>query len=351
MKNWDDIRRNTERFGLDFNQEKLRITNREFLDCLSVLERCIPDERLNPRASHGNFDFICGWTDQLLRVDKKESLAAIPVLASLAHAYSVVKKLPGGEFLISEIPKHEAIGLFSQLLITYFLSRYVPVIAVEQDRKRVDIVIQINDKKVNLHVKGTDPTTKSRNQFVAFAQLTHAMNAKPIINSNGEKLGVTLFDGYVPSGIDEKFWSNFWDRIMSKPVESLEIVLPGVVREPNSKLRLEFSWSSQSNGLKGEIRGINAFQNVIHRIKDIDSSIPQSSCDLEIAILVNMDANYLEVSPTVFLGRRLDGVMSIGISPGSLGHYYTRSKIFVKPEHAALATILEKAIPSNTWLC
>lgn len=131
MNNWNRIRQNVTDLNLDFSHDSLKITNAEFLSCIDVLQQHIPDGRLDQKQTPGNFDFIRGWTDQLLRATERQSLAAVAVLTALAHAYEAIAGLPGAQCLVRELPKHESRGLFDQLLITYYLTQYINVTSVE----------------------------------------------------------------------------------------------------------------------------------------------------------------------------------------------------------------------------
>lgn len=209
----------------------------------------------------------------------------------------------------------------------------------------------MNGKTINVHVKGTNPFTKDLVQIEAFGHLTQAMLAKPVMNKSSERLELIDFNGYIPVGIKKDYWVTIWNGIAAQPTTSLDTMVTGSDKELDSKLHLGFSWEQERNGLKGRIGGINAFQNTIHRINDIDASIPQSSQDIEVAILVNLEAKQLKLNEHFLSMRRLDGIMMITANPGSLGYYFERSEIHFKPEFKHLASILEKTLPEVVWLC
>lgn len=351
MTRWEEIKTNAARLALDFQHADLVISNSEFLRCIDILAEYIPDERISCNMPLGSFDFIQGWTDQILNATKKEPLAATAVITAMAHAYESIAKLPGSNYLIEEIPKHQTDGLFYQLLITYFFSKYLNVIAVEQDRYRVDIVAEVASKTLNIHVKGTDPRTKEQAQFIASNQLTQAGLSRPVINKQGESLEVVSFDGYIPNNIGQAFWDEVWRQITVNPVLCCEVKVPGGGHEPDSLLKLGLSWEKSRHSLRGRITGINAFQQAMNRINDINDKIPLDSQNIEVAALINQMATYLEVGSGVLAKRRLDGILAIAVCPGSLGYHFERSPINIKPKYKHVAEAISQVMPATVWLC
>ena len=349
---WSQIKNNAASLKLDYNHDELVISNEELLRCIDVLKLYIPDTKLSGGLKLGALDFIQVWTDQILTATSKESFAAVAIITAVAHAFEAVEGLPRGEDLLNAISRHNNDGLFNQLIITYLLvSESINVIAVEQGAKaRVDILAEADGQIINIHVKSTDPDTKSHAQFEAHGQLTQARLKKPIMNAEGKFLEFISFDGYIPVGIPKEFWVDIWGKLITKPVTSLEIKVPD--GDKMLPVRLDFSWEAERHGLKGSIKGVNAFQTVSQRIKEVNTAaILAESQDIELLVLVNEDAEHFWIKKDYLASLRIDGVMSIGINPGALGYHFKRSKPFLKNEYEEIAVLIEQSLPEAMWLC
>jgi hypothetical protein len=237
-----------------------------------------------------------------------------------------------------------------QLQATYFIGKHIRVTGVEQERGRVDIVAKVEDKVLNLHVKNTQPFTKELAQFVAIAFINQALRDHPITNSVNEQLVVVKLDGYVPTGIPNIYWEQFVSKIQPQPgVQRFNIADP---RDPSMHLSitLELVWQRSTDRIDGTLFGVNPFRNLDNRLSDICKKIPETNANIEIALLLNREAQSFQMDRSYFDHSKLDGIIMLNIGQGAEGWIYKRSNIYLCTSLAGLEKELNSLLPEQVSL-
>lgn len=285
---------------------------------------------------------------QLSHMKKGMNYAGVPHLHALADAIRLISPLPGNKALLQAL--HTDYGMVLQLQVTYFIGKHIRVTGVEQEKGRVDIVAEVGDKTLNLHVKNTQPFTKEFAQFKAIGFINQALMDHPITNLVNERLAVVMLDGYIPTGIPDRYWEQFASNIQPQSgVQQFNLADPS---SPGacSPVTLELVWQQPADITSGTLLGINPFQNINNRLSDICKKIPENHANIEIAVLINRQAQSFRMDRAYFDHSKLDGILILDIAQGAEGWIYKRSYIYLRPSLTGLEKELSLLLPEQVSL-
>ncbi len=346
FQQWGGVIKYVEAEQLGFDDGKTKISSAQFVDDVNLIAKWIPETYLqNEKMSNQG---IALWIHQLAHMKKGTNYAGVPFLHALADAIRFVSPLPGSKALLKSL--HTDHGMFLQLQATYFIGKHIHLTGVEQEKGRVDIVAQVGGKTLNVHVKNTQPFTKESAQFVAIAFILQALRDHPITNSANEQLGVVKLDGYIPTGIPYNYWEQFVSSIQPVPgVQQFNIADP---RNPgrHSPITLELVWQRPADSSGGTMYGINPYQNLDNRLSDICKKIPETHANIEIALLLNRQAQPFQMDRAYFDHSKLDGIILLDIVQGAEGWIYKRSTIYLRTSLASLEKELNSLLPEQVSL-
>ncbi len=346
FQQWGEVIKHIEAEQLGFDDGKTKISSAQFVDDVNLIAQLIPETYLqNEKMSrHG----IALWIHQLSHIKKGTNHVGVPVLHTLADAIRFVSPLPGSKALLKSL--HTDHGMFLQLQATYFIGTHIRVIGVEQEKGRVDIVAAVGGKTLNVHVKNTQPFTKESAQFVAIAFINQALIDHPMTNSANEQLVVVKLDGYIPTGIPYTYWEQFVSNIQPQSgVQQFNIADP---RNPSmhSPFTLELVWQRPADRIDSTLYGINIYQNLGNRLSDICQKIPETHANIEIALLLNRQAQPFQMDRSYFDHSKLDGIIMLDIVQGAAGWIYKRSTIYLRTSLAGLEKVLNSLLPEQVSL-
>ena len=346
FQQWGEVIKHVEAEQLYFDDSKTKISSAQFVNDVNLIAQWIPETHLqNEKMSNQGIALLI---HQLSHMKKGTNNAGVPILHALADAIRFVSPLPGSKALLKSL--HTDYGMFLQLQATYFIGKHIRVTGVEQEKGRVDIVAEVGGKTLNVHVKNTQPFTKEFAQFEAIAFILQALRDHPITNSANEQLGVVKLDGYIPTGIPYTYWEQFVSSIQPLPgVQQFNIADS---RNPSmhSPITLEFVWQRSADSSGGTMYGINPYQNLDNRLSDICKKIPETNANIEIALLLNRQAQPFQMDRAYFDHSKLDGIIMLDIAQGAEGWIYKRSNIYLRTSLADLEKELNSLLPEQVSL-
>ncbi len=332
FQQWDEVIKYVEAEQLGFDDGKTKISITQFVGDVNLIAQWIPETHLrNEKMSRQG---IALWIHQLSNIKKGTNYVGVPILHTLADAIWLVLPLSGSKALLKSL--HTDHGMLLQLQATYFIGKHIHVTGVEQERGRVDVAAKVEDKVLNLHVKNTQPFTKELAQFEAISFIHQALRDHPITNSFNEQLVVVKLDGYISTGIPIAYWEQFVSKIQPQPgVQRFNIDDP---RDPSMyvPITLELVWKQSTDRIDGSLFGVNSFQNLDNRLSDICKKIPETNANIEIALLLNREAQLFQMDRSYFDHSRLDGIIILDIVQGAEGWIYKRSNIYLRTSLADL---------------
>ncbi len=346
FRQWGEVIKHVEAEQLYFDDGKTKISSAQFVNDVNLIAQWIPETHLqNEKMSRQGMAL---WIHQLSHMKKGTNHAGVPILHALADAITLVSTLPGSKALLKSL--HTDHGMFLQLQTTYFICKHIRVTGIEQEKGRVDIVVEVGGKTLNLHVKNTQPFTKEVAQFEAVAFIHQALRDHPITNSANEQLAAVRLDGYIPTGIPNTYWEQFVSNIQPQSgVQQFNIADP---RNPgiHSPITLELVWQRPADRIDGTLFGINPFQNLDNRLSDICKKIPETNANIEIALLLNRQAQSFQMDRSYFDHSKLDGIIMLDIVQGAEGWIYKRSNIYLRTSLADLEKELNSLLPVHVSL-
>jgi hypothetical protein len=346
FQQWNEVIEYIEAEQLGFDDGKTKISSTQLVDDINLIAQWVPETHLqNEKMSYQG---IALWIHQLSSIKKGLNYVGVPILHTLANAIRLASPLHDSKTLLKSL--HTDHGMLLQLQATYFVGKHIHIIGIEQERGRVDIVAQVEDKVLNLHVKNTQPFTKEIAQFQAIAFIQQALRDHPITNSANEQLVVIKLDGYVPTGIPITYWGQFVNKIQPQSgVQRFDIVDP---RDPttHSPIILELVWQRSPDTVEGTLFGINLFQHLDNRLSDICKKIPVTNDNIEIALLLNRAAQSFQMDRSYFDHSKLDGIIMLDIVQGAEGWIYKRSNIYLRTSLVDLEKGLSTLLPEHVSL-
>ncbi len=346
FQQWDEVIKYVEAEQLGCDDGKTKISSVQFVDDMHLIAQWIPERHLqNEKMSRQG---IALWIHQLSYIKEGTNYVGVPILHVLAAAIRFVALLPGSKALLKSL--HTDHGMLLQLQTTYFIGKHIRVTGVEQEKGRVDIVAKVGGKTLNLHVKNTQPFTKELAQFEAIAFIHQALRDHPITNSANEQLVAIRLDGYIPTGIANAYWeqlvSNIQPQSGTQQFNIADPRAPGV----RSPITLELVWQQPTDRVAGTSSGINPFQNLDNRLSDICKKIPETNANIEIALLLNRQAQLFQMDSFYFDHSKLDGIIILDIVQGAEGWIYKRSNIYLRTSLADLEKELSSLLPEQVSL-
>ena len=346
FQQWGEVIKYVEAEQIGFDDGKTKISSAQFVDDVNLIAQWIPETYLQNEKMHNQG--IALWIHQLSHMKKGTNYAGVPYLHALADAIRFVSPFPGSKALLKSL--HTDYGMFLQLQATYFIGKHIRLTGVEQEKGRVDIVAAVGGKTLNVHVKNTQPFTKESAQFVAIAFILQALSGHPITNAANEQLTVVKMDGYIPTGIPNTYWEQFVSSIQPVPgIQQFNIADP---RNPgmHSPITLELVWQRPVDSSGGTMYGINPYQNLDNRLSDICKKIPETHANIEIALLLNRQAQSFQMDRAYFDHSKLDGIILLDIAQGAEGWVYKRSTIYLRTSLAGLENELNSLLPMHASL-
>src|SRR5258708_9311483 len=297
FQQWGEVIKYVEAEQLGFDDGKTKISSAQFINDVNLIAQWIPETHLqdDKMSNQG----IALWIHQISHMKKGANHAGVPIIHALADAIRLVLPLPGSRALLKSL--HTDYGMFLQLQATYFIGKHISVTGVEQEKGRVDIVAEVGDKTLNVHVKNAQPFTKESAQFEAIAWIFQALRDHPITNSANEQLGVVKLDGYIPTGIPYTYWEQFVSSIQPVPgIQQFNIADP---RNPgmHSPITLELVWQRPVDSSGGTLSGINPYQNLDNILSEFCIKIPETHAKHEIEILLNPQPKAFTIDHACFI--------------------------------------------------
>lgn len=346
FQQWNEVIKHVEVEQLGFDDGKTKISSTQFVEDVNLIAQWIPETHLqNENVSHQG---IAIWIHQLSHLKKGDNSIGVPILHTLAGAIRLVLPLSGSKALLKSL--HTDHGMLLQLQTTYFIGKYVRVTGVEQEKGRVDIAAKVEDKVLNLHVKNTQPFTKEAAQFEAIAFIHQALRDHPITNSANEQLVAVRLDGYIPTDIPNTYWQQLVSSIQPQSgIQQFNVADPRDL-SMHLPIILELVWQRSTDRVDGTLFGINPFQNLDNRVSDICKKIPEPKANIEIALLVNREAQLFQMDRAYFDHSKLDGVIMLDIVLGAEGWIYKRSNIYLRTNLASLEKELNSLLPIQVSL-
>lgn len=185
---------------------------------------------------------------------------------------------------------------------------------------------------------------------MAIAFINQALTDHPITNSVNEQLAVVKLDGYIPTGTPNTYWVQFVSNI--QPRSGVQQFIIADPRNPgkHSPITLELAWQRPTDTVSGTLFGINPFQNLDNRLSDICKKIPETHANIEIALLVNRQAQPFQMDRAYFDHSTLDGIIMLDIVQGAEGWIYKRSNIYLRTSLAGLEKDLNSLLPEQVSL-
>ena len=118
----------------------------------------------------------------------------------------------------------------------------------------------------------------------------------------------------------------------------------------HSPITLELVWQRPADSSGGTMYGINPYQNLDNRLSDICKKIPETHANIEIALLLNRQAQPFQMDRAYFDHSKLDGIILLDIVQGAEGWIYKRSTIYLRTSLASLEKELNSLLPEQVSL-
>lgn len=346
FQQWDEVLKHIKAEQLGFDDGKTQIASTQLVDDVNLIAQWVPERYLQNEKMLNQGMAL--WIQGFSSMKKGTNSVGVPLLHTLANAIKLVAPLPGSKALLKSL--HTDYGMFLQLQATYFIGKHIRITGVEQERGRVDITAQVEEKALNLHVKNTQPFTKELAQFEAIAFIQQALRDRAITNSANEQLVVVKLDGYIPTGVPKAYWEQLVSEVQPQSgIQRFDMADPRNPTTP-SPITLEFVWQQSTERVDGTLLGINPFQHLDHRVSEICKRIPETKNTIEIALLVNRHAQFFQMDRSYFDHSKLDGIILLDIVQGAEGWIYKRSTIYLRTSLAGLEKDLNALLPEHVSL-
>ena len=118
----------------------------------------------------------------------------------------------------------------------------------------------------------------------------------------------------------------------------------------HSPITLEFAWQRSADTTSGTLYGINPYQNLDDRLSEICKKIPETRANIEIALLLNRQAQLFQMDRAYFDHSKLDGIIMLDILQGAVGWIYSRSNIYLRTSLAGPEKELNSLLPVQVSL-
>src|SRR5260370_37233471 len=117
-----------------------------------------------------------------------------------------------------------------------------------------------------------------------------------------------------------------------------------------SPITLELLWQPPADRINSTLFGIKPFQNINNRLSNICKKTPETNANIEIALLLNRQAQSFQMDRSYFDHSKLDGIIMLDIVQGAEGWIYKRSNIYLRTSLADLEKELNSLLPVHVSL-
>ncbi len=132
-------------------------------------------------------------------------------------------------------------GFQNQLKATFYVCRLLKSISIE--KKNVidsDVVVNINEKNVNVHITTADMHAKESLQFAAHMMITSRLAQNPITNPEGGQLSLVEIKGIIPRLLSAEEVEEIIKKLPGQTTQSLHI--QSKRNDHREEISLIFDW-------------------------------------------------------------------------------------------------------------
>lgn len=222
FKSWQQVKSECQRK----NVHGPDVSCAELLNDIDILESKAHDSFFH----HIDFPEINSLINQFkyYRVDNELPYAFVDDVHLLANQIKELELLPGSNKLF-KLGIFTNFGVFSQFKVTLWLSKFFPVLGMEEKNNKIDIdlSISVSETKIGIQVKDVREESRRSRQEDAITVIDIVLANRAREKGSDRRLSLLTFEGVPPSGLNEYFWENVAKNLEEKEQVKKIIILPG----------------------------------------------------------------------------------------------------------------------------
>lgn len=237
------------------------------------------------------------------------------------------------------------IGFFNQLNATVYLQQFIKIIdiEVERDGQDIDIIAEIEEESLYVHVKSINQAEKQSAQFRMTYEINEWMYKLKVLNTNNEPLQLQHFHGVVPK--DVKF-DEIQKQIGNPPKEPGAYNLKFFRKKTDQPYECTLCFNWHKNNSRGFNDGIDYLRNLMFDISKIEGRIEKST-GKNILLAVSHPTEDSSFNQHSINTLKISGIIFLTPYVRQNPIFFTRSGICLKDGLKGLEGKLRAKLPSK----
>lgn len=237
------------------------------------------------------FDYLISLLNQFkyYRTDGTH-FGFIDDIHELAVLIKSIRTIPSAKKLL-DVGIFSDFGVFSQFLVTIWVSKYLNVVDLEVDNPPIntDILAKCNNTNIHFHVKDIREEERKLRIETAILAIESVLSSKLRAIRSEKVLRVTIFTGVPPANLTINYWQQLATNLELKSQSFIRIFQPGE-RTGNKdpiKIEIEIDWQDWSGTFFSPIRSFSNLQRLEQVYDEFESKINKVNGEIHILVAVS----------------------------------------------------------------